>query len=256
MPDKRYKKVLKKLNQETSKLKEEFKASSIEGKVIENLKLLKSLIRGEKVSLKHFQVDQDQKATDTISELKSKISDDLLNYPTKELASFVIPKRYQEDCLDLLTDAWRKKIQKSYPTTLTFSSLSFSNDSFRAFIMALTLNVSLKALNLKKCKLGDIQIKFLALLIRIHPTLEYLHLENQDLSENRLSILTHCIIESISIQNIGFKSCLLNDKNFNDLKKLTEFKNLKSLHLEENELSQAIEEELEKVDSLCKVYFI
>lgn len=239
-PDDRYKFIHHQLPQEESqKSSESIDASDLEGKVIENLKLLKGLIQSEKVktqSLPAFLENKDSDK-DPVKNIQNKIVDELFEFDIYKLALFAIPKKFLDECFELIIAAWRRKIQQHYPQTLSLEKIHFSKESFRAFIIALSLNVSLQALKLQNCSLKEYEIKLLAVFIKIHPTLIYLHLDDNPFSDEGLYSIVAALKYNTHIEHLSLINTNLTDKGATALCTLLLKRALKSLHLEKNVFS-------------------
>lgn len=225
----------------------EIHASSLEGDIIHNLKLLKSLMRGERARLDAFiskdLSSKEQKDT-AIHQMQTKIIEEFLSLETSQLAQVVVPKKLQEDCFDLLIQAWRKKIYNEYSQTLTLLDLQFSRESFRAFVIALSLNVTLKALRLDRCDLDPFKIKLLAVFIKVHPSVTVLHLDENPVKDEGFKSLQAALIHNDTIVHLSCNRAQLTDKSQKCLENLLKKGIFKSISLKENAFSDLVKKEL------------
>lgn len=216
------------------------KASQVEGSLIQNLKLLRSLIQSEKVKQNLFDKNQPknlQKKPSTHEKIKSQIIEELCSYSEEKLAAFTIPKKYFDECFELLISAWRIKISRSFSQTLTFFRIHFSKESYRAFVVALTLNVSLKALRLEECFLSAHDMNLIAVMVKVHPNLTFLHLDKNPISDEGLMILLPSLRYSETLKHLSLVETNLTDEGATELCNALAYRSLKSLHLERNDLS-------------------
>lgn len=218
----------------------EIQASSLEGKIVDNLKLLKSLIRGEKVRLNQFveekRTSQSQKDL-AIESLQKKIIDEFLRLDLRELALLVVPKKLQEECFDILVKAWRKKISEEFSQTLTLLHLKFSKESFRALVIALSLTVSLKALRMDHCHLTAFESKLLAVFIKVHPTIQVLHLDDNPLTDEGFESLASALKLNETLIHLSLNKTDIGDDSLSDLEQLVSRGQYQSLSLKENAFS-------------------
>lgn len=219
----------------------DIQASSLEGKIVNNLKLLKSLIRGEKVRLSQFveenRTSQEQKDS-AIESLQKKIINEFLRLDLSQLALLVIPKKLQEECFDILVQAWRKKITEEYSQTLTLLHLKFSKESFRALVIALSLTVSLKALRIDHCNLKAFEAKLLAVFIKVHPTIQVLHLDDNPLSDEGFESLASALKSNETLVHISLNKVDITDESVSDLEELVLRGQCQSLSIKENSFSK------------------
>jgi hypothetical protein len=216
-------------------------ASSLEGRILENLKLLKSLIRGEKVRLHQFEEgasSSEKNKNSAVEKLKDKIISEFLKLSIQELALFSIPKKYQEECFDMLIQAWRKRVYDEFSQTLTLVDLKFSKESFRAFIIALSLNISLKALRLDRCRLKIDKIQMLAVFIKVHPTITVLHLDSNPLYDEGLHALAEALVHNETLLHLSCNNTKLTDESLPILLKMIKRGVLQTLSVTDNEFSE------------------
>lgn len=221
--------------------KKQIHASQLEGKVIENLKLLKSMISGEKVRLFQFQQSEltSQKQTDSsIETLKKKIISEFLHLDLKALAAISIPKKLRSECFDLLIQAWRKKIASEYSQVLALLDLKFSKESLRALVIALSLNVELKALRIDHCDIGVLEAKLLAVFIKVHPSITVFHLNHNPLTDEGFLSLAAALLQNESIKNVSLNEVQLTDKSLALLLELLDLEIYQSMSLENNLFSE------------------
>ena len=232
-----------------SKKKDKIAASDLEGEVVKNLKLLKGLIRSEKVKGQLFAPDAESVSSRApLETVQNKIIEELFSLGLNTLALFSVPKKYFDECFELLISAWRRKIQHHYPQTLTFEDVKFSKESFRAFIIALSLNVSLKALRLQHCRLRTFEIKLLAVLIKVHPTLIFLHLDHNPFGDEGLYSVIAALRLNEKIEHLSLIDTDITDVGALKLCSLISSRPLKSLHLDKNNLTKKSIEELSKIN--------
>lgn len=233
----RYESLRKNISHEESSSREgPIRASQVEGSLIQNLKLLRSLMQSEKVKLGLFE-SKNSTASSTYDKIKSQIIEELCSYPEENLAIFKIPKKYFDECFELLISAWRIKISRSYSQTLTFSQIQFSKESFRAFVVALTLTVSLRALRLENCSLKPQDMSLIAVMVKVHPNLTYLHLDRNPISDEGLLALIPSLRFSETLKHLSLIETNLTDEGALALSHELQYHPLKSLHLERNNLS-------------------
>ncbi len=230
-------------------------ATELNEDLLKNLKLLKSLIQSEKVKESHF--NSSKEPSQTIRHLQDKIIHELYDYSVDKLASFSIPQEYFEDFYELFIAAWRKKVHNNYAKIIPFKNLVFSRQSFRAFIIAASLNVTLSALQLENCNLGEAEIKMLCMLIKVHPTLEHLNLNNNLLDDHCFSLLTHALKDNSTIIDLSLAQTQMSDKGAYGLIGVIKKGNLKSLNIEKNSFKKETIEALEKIarQTLCHLIF-
>ncbi|MCH9632461.1 MAG: hypothetical protein S4CHLAM6_07970 [Chlamydiae bacterium] len=222
-------------------------ASGMQGELVENLKLLKALIQSEKVKTNLLNSDLTaQKNQSPLEKVQETIIEELSTLDIEKLALFDMSKKYIEECFELLISAWRRKIQHNYPQTLTFAHIRFSKVSFKAFIIALTLNVTLKALRLESCQLGPFEIKLLAVLIKVHPALEFLHLDHNPVEDEGLYSIIAALKVNTQIEHLSLIDTQITDEGALQLGPLILKRPFKSLHLEKNKLTKKSLTELQK----------
>lgn len=238
----RYSSLHKKIQAEKKELKKgPIKAYELAGKVASNLKLLKSLIQSEKVKLGLFEEKNPltkPSEGSTVENLQNMIVAELSDYDEIELAKFSIPKKYFDECYELLVSAWRRKVNKNYSQTLTFIQVHFSKESFRAFVIALSLNVTLKALRLEDCGLEEYEMKLLAVLIKIHPSLTFLHLDKNPIKDEGLTSLLAALKHNEHLIHLSLIETSLSDKGALKIVDALPSRPLKSLHLEKNRFEE------------------
>lgn len=221
------------------------KASLLEGKIIENLTFLKGLIRGEKARLTHFEDDSNatkRKENPQITQLKKKIIDQFLYFDMTKLAALSIPKKLQEECFELLMQAWRQKTAKEFSKTMTLTHLKFSKESFKALIIALSLNVELHALRLDSCFLRAQEASAISLLIKVHPSLSILHLNHNPLKDEGFKILSEALLQNDTLTHLSFNEIELSDESIDELEEVIKWGNYKSVSLKQNLLSDENQE--------------
>lgn len=224
---------------------EKIHASSLEGHILENLKLLKSLIRGEKVRLQQFEEKNPEKIKNgPIEKLKNKIASEFFKLSIEDLALFTIPKKLQEDCFDMLIQAWRKRVYDEFSQTLTLIDLKFSKESFKAFVIALSLNVSLKALRLDRCRLKMDKIQILAVFIKVHPTITVLHLDGNPLYDEGLQALAEALHHNETLLHLSCNKTMLSDESLPILLKMIKKGVLQTLSVTDNEFSEKTKDAL------------
>lgn len=221
-------------------------ASLIEGKVVENLRLLQSLLRTEKIQFNQFkETDSSSSQKNTSStRLKNKIVDQISLLDLKNLAQFSIPKKYQKVCFDLLSSAWRKKIYEKYSQILHLVDLSFSKESLKALVIALSLNVDLKALRIERCSISLAQTKLLAVFIKVHPSLNVFYLNNNPVGDQGIEPIFEALNFNDSITHLSLEQLKLTDHIIDPLEELLKKKKYQEIYLRGNEFSKKIEREL------------
>ncbi len=239
-PKDRFNFVHKKLPSDKDKAEKDFiSASGMEGELVENLKLLKAIIQSEKVKTNLLNTEPaTENNPSPIEKVQKSIIDELFDLDIDKLALFDMKKKYFEECFELLISAWRRKIQHNYPQTLTFEHIKFSKVSFRAFIIALSLNVTLKALRLDSCKLNPFKIKLLAVLIKVHPTLEFLHLDKNPIGDEGVDSIIAALKVNSQIQHLSLIETHITDEGISKLCQLISKRPFKSLHLDRNQLTK------------------
>ncbi len=218
----------------------EIQASSLESKIVDNLKLLKSLIRGEKVRLNQFvqeELTSQSQKDSAIESLQKKIINEFLRLNLAQLALLVVPKKLQEECFDILVQAWRKKITEEYSQTLTLLHLKFSKESFRALVIALSLTVSLKALRIDHCHLTTFESKLLAVFIKVHPTVQVLHLDDNPLTDEGFKSLASALKDNETLVHLSLNKIDIGDESLSDLEELVSRGHYQSLSVKENSFS-------------------
>ncbi len=228
----------------SSKSNEPIQASALTGKVISNLRLLKSLMQSESATSKLFDPPSKESKSQVI---KDQIVDELSQYEIGPLSQIVIPKRFFNHCFELLVLAWKKKIHAKTPTTLTLKDNPFSKESFRAFIIALSLNVSLSALRLERCSLAEYEMKLLAVFVKIHPTLTYLYLDENPLKDEGIPPLIAALEGNKQLLHLSLVKTELTDQGAGALCKQIASWSLQRLYLEKNDFSPRICKELQRV---------
>lgn len=230
-------------------------ACDLNADLLKNLKLLKLLIQSEKVKESHF--NNSQEPSQTIRHLQDKVIHELYDYNIDKLASFSIPQEYFEDFYELFIAAWRKKVHNNYAKIIPFKNLTFSPQSFRAFIIAASLNVTLSALQLENCSLGEPEIKMLCMLIKVHPTLEHLNLSHNRLEEHSMSLLSHALKDNSTIMDLNLAQTEMSDKGAYNLIGVIKQGKLKTLNIEKNSFKKETIEALEKAarQNLCDLIY-
>lgn len=155
-----------------------------------------------------------------------------------QLALFEVPKKFFDECFELLISAWRRRIHQSFPQTLTLEHIPFSKSSFRAFVIALSLNVSLKALRLDNCSLKPYEMKLLAVFIKVHPSLVFLHLDHNAILDEGLYSISAALKDNETIEHVSLIDTHITDEGALSLCHLVEKKQLKTLHLDKNKLTE------------------
>lgn len=249
-PEDRFKFVHKKLPSDKDRAEKDFiSASGMEGELVENLKLLKAMIQSEKVKTNLLNTKPvSENSQSPLEKMQETIIGELFELNIDKLALFDMQKKYYEECFELLISAWRRKIQHNYPQTLTFEHIKFSKVSFRAFIIALSLNVTLKALRLDSCKLEPFKIKLLAVLIKVHPTLEFLHLDKNPIEDEGLDSIIAALKVNSQIQHLSLIETQITDEGVSKLCRLILKRPFKSLHLEGNKLTKKSLNELQEAN--------
>ena len=217
-------------------------ASLLEGKILENLKFLKSLLQTE--AIRHSSLQQENQKHSQSKSVEKQIIDQLSALDEASLAKFEIPKKYHAICFDLLTQAWRKKIHENYSQIVSFSDLSFSKVSIKSFVIALSLNVELQALRLDHAHLTLEHSKILAVLIKVHPTLRVLHLNDHPLKDEGFIPLFEALSLNNQLVNLSINAIGLTDESGDRLMKLIKKGNLQFLSLVDNHLSESLKDQL------------
>lgn len=224
-----------------SSKREPFKAFEIQGKILQNLKLLKSLIQSEKVQQNFFDQEDYSKLNlekNGVKKIQNKIVDELVECKDEDLARFSIPKKYYDECYELLISAWRRKVNQKYSQTLTFTEFTFNLESFRAFIVAISLNVTLKALRLEACKLKEKEMKLLGVFIKIHPTIQILHLDNNPIKDEGLELILAALKFNDQLLHLSLVNTFITNISAKRLSETISQRPLKSLNLEKNKFNQ------------------
>lgn len=219
--------------------KDKIDAQAIQGGVLVNLKLLKATLQSEKA--KQFSLnpgDEKSGAPTPVDTLKLKIIDELFNYPVDQLANFDVPRRYYEECFELLIAAWRRRIHQSYPQTLTLQNIKFTKSSFKAFAVALSLNTSMQALRLEHCHLTPYEVQLLAVFIKIHPSLIYLHLDHNPITDDGMSLLINALFSNDHIEHLSLVNTDITDRSALKLYEQLQKKRYKTLRLDKNHLTE------------------
>lgn len=222
-------------------------ATSLEGRIIENLKLFKSLIRGERVRLNQFvskDLSSESQKNSAVEKLKNKIIGEFLELELKELALIKIPKKLQEECYDLLVQAWRKKVYHEFSQTLTFLDLKFSKDSFKAFVIALSVSVSLRALRLDRCRLKADKIKLLAVFIKVHPSITVLHLDDNPMGDESFLSLASALAYNDTLLHLSCNKAKLTDESLPVIIELLNKGKLQTLSITHNDFSEESKDKL------------
>ena len=248
-PEDRFRSIQKRINPPENK-SSEIHAQEIEGKIIHNLRLLKSLIRGERVRLDQF-IEKDL-ASDTdkessIQKLKNKIIDLFFGLDTPLLAAIDIPKKFREECFDLIVQGWRKKITSEYSQTLTLLDVKFSKESFRAFVVALSFSVTLRALRLEHCSLREKEAEMLAIFLKVHPAITVFHLDNNPIEDAGFERFSSALLENDTLIHLSLNQSHLTDKSLPAILSLLEERRYQSISLKENEFSEKGQEEMKSV---------
>lgn len=225
-------------------------ASTIEGKIIKNLRFLQSMIRGEQARFDQFIQSNPQNSSsqeNPIEILKQKIISLFVELDIADLASIDIPKKMQQDCFDLISRAWRKIIAERFSQTLTLTRMRFSRESFRAFVAALSFSVSLKALRLDQCHLGIKEAEMLAIFIKVHPSISLLHLNENPFGDEGFEILHYGLTRSDTLIHLSLERISLTDSSIPLIEELLLSPHYQYVSLKNNSFSESNLEKLQKI---------
>ncbi len=213
----------------------------LDEKIIENLKLLKSLIRGEKVRFNQFIKDElvtEKQKKSAIESLQKKIIKEFSFWNLSKLAQLIIPKKVEEECFNILVHAWRQKIFHEYSQTLTLLKLSFSKESFRALVIALSLSVNLKALRIEHCYLDFKQAKIFAVFIKVHPTIHVLHMSDNPFQDKGFLSIATSLMQNNTIKHLHLDKIQVTDKSLPYIEEMLKAKKYLTFSLKGNLFSE------------------
>ncbi len=205
------------------------KISPFNQQLIRKLSLLRPVLFGEKIR----QSLPNAPSGNTFI-TKNEMIRDLSKEPTEELAKIQLPQKYRDPGREILTFAWREKITEEFPQTLTLRQIDFSEESFRCFMIALSLSVSFRALRLDNCFLDERMIRFPALLLKIHPSLAYLYLDNNPIGDEGVRILCKGLKENSSLQYLSLRNTGITDKSLEMLEEVIRERPMRFIDSEDN----------------------
>lgn len=210
-------------------------ATALKGKVKEKIRLIRQLLRGEKVRSNLLK----ESSISGIEKLKADLLEELESLPLSELASIKVPREFKQEFADLFVNAWRRKIQNEFPQSLRFNDTEFSEDSFEALSKSLCLNVSLKALSFENCHLEELHIRQLAKFIRVHPAITSIHLDHNPFGSKGLAIIAKALKENTTLVHISLINCNIGSKGIAVLADYLVYnRSLKSINLSENSIKE------------------
>lgn len=206
--------------------------SALKGKVRDKIRLIRQLLRGEKIRSVMMQ------SASGLEKLKAGLLEELEILPIEELTQIKMPQEFSEEFNEIFIQAWRRKISKEFPQSLEIKNTIFSQSSFDALMEALLLNASLKAISIENCGLTEESCRQIAKVLRIHPLITSFHLDHNQIKSKGLAILAKSLKDS-QLAHLSLEDNGIGPKGAKALtEQIVYAKSLHSINLKNNPLKE------------------